>query len=93
MFFVALGNKPLFEPSCGIGHISNVPKAYNYKVIKQELYTDYVTHHIDYLASEYPEYCSLITYPPYSLKYPFLKNAFESNKPFAMLLPATWFIQ
>ena len=78
----------MFEPACGIGHISNVFKGYNYEVIEQDLY---VPHNIDYLASEDPEYSFLITNPPYALKYQFLKKAFESNKPFAMLLPATCF--
>ena len=81
----------MFKQACGIGHISNVIKGYNYEVIEQDLYTDYVPHHIDYLASEDPEYSFLITNPPYALKYQFLKKAFESNKPFAMLLPATCF--
>jgi len=35
------------------------------------------------------KYDCIVTNPPYSKKYEFLKKAFEFNKPFAFLLPLT----
>lgn len=82
---------PIFEPACGDGRISKVLKHMGYAVIEQDLYSDYVSVHIDYLTSTDPAHCFLITNPPFILKFLFLKKAFESGIPFAMLLPITCF--
>ena len=81
---------PLFEPACGMGHISNVLQNnpfFQFSVIVQDLFTSFVTEHLDYLKTADPSYSFLITNPPFCLKYEFLEKAFLSGKPFAMLLP------
>jgi len=81
---------PIFEPSCGMGHISNVLQNnpfFQFSVVVQDLFTSFVTEHKDYLSTADPLYSFLITNPPFCLKYEFLLKAFQSGKPFAMLLP------
>jgi len=44
----------------------------------------------DFLTTEFvDDYDCIVTNPPYSLKYEFLKKAFENGKPFALLMPLT----
>jgi hypothetical protein len=87
LFYATIGKTlPVFEPACGLGHISKVVREYGYNVIEQDLYTDYVSQHIDYLNSIDPLYGILITTPPASRMFEFLFKAFLSGKPFAMLL-------
>ena len=88
---ICSGGLPILEPACGDGRISKVLKDMGYAVIEQDLYSNYVSQHIDYLTSTDPAHCFLITNPPYILKFLFLKKAFESGIPFAMLLPFTCF--
>lgn len=81
---------PIFEPACGMGHISEVFRDnpyFQFDVIVQDLYTSFVTEHKDYLSTLDPLYSFLITNPPFCLKFEFLEKAFLSGKPFAMLLP------
>ena len=87
-FLVFIGKRlPIFEPACGVGHISKVCREFGFTVIKQDLYSDYVSEHIDYLNSDDPLYGFLITNPPYGdEKFKFLLKAFRSGLPFAMLV-------
>lgn len=62
------------------------------KVLKENGYNVISTHisNFDFLK-DYPNFNFdiIITNPPYSLKYVFLKKCYEYNKPFALLLPLT----
>ena len=42
---------------------------------------------INYVLSDFEDYMCMVTNPPFSLFYPFLKKAYESGKPFCLLLP------
>jgi len=50
--------------------------------------TDIITGE-DFLTSDRKDFDCIVTNPPFSLKDKFLKKCFESNRPFAMLLPLT----
>jgi hypothetical protein len=81
---------PILEPFCGIGNISRYLRSQGYKVIEQDLYTDYVDTKIDYLTSEDPsDVVFTFSNPSYCKKYEVLQKAFLSKKPFAFLLPAS----
>ena len=76
----------MFEPACGCGNITRIIREQlNIDVVEPDLFTR--EDKIDYLHSEDPLYCFLITNPPFVSKFEFLKKAFESGKPFAMLSP------
>jgi hypothetical protein len=80
---------PILEPFAGEGHISRYLRSQGYKVIEQDLYTDYVDIKIDYLASEDPsDVVFTFSNPAYCIKFEVLRKAFLSKKPFAFLLPA-----
>lgn len=87
-FFMIIGKRlPIFEPACGVGHISIVCREFGFTVIEQDLYSNYVSEHIDYLNSVDPPYGFLITNPPYGEeKFKFLLKAFRSGLGFAMLV-------
>ena len=70
----------IWESAWGKGSLAKHFTEEGYKVVgdpKINFLTDYVESDI------------IITNPPYSKKYEFLKRAYELNKPFAFLLPLT----
>ncbi len=78
--------KIVFEPCCGLKHISNVFEHHGFTVISRDKYT--MEESYDFLESnDLPEFDVLITNPPFALKYEILEKSFHTNKPFALLLP------
>ena len=77
--------KTVFEPCCGKNHIVKLLEEHGFEVIARDKFTMEISH--DYLIEEDPEYDVLITNPPFASKYEFLEKAYQTKKPFAMLLP------
>jgi hypothetical protein len=78
----------IYEPACGNGAISSVFQGRGFQVIASDL--NFGENRSDYLTSEAPEYNVLITNPPFTLGVEFLKKAYESGKPFCLLLPVEY---
>ena len=76
----------IWECACGNGNLVKELKKKGFKVISTDIKTGK-----DFLKYEPKQYDCIITNPPYSLKYEFLKRAYKLNKPFAFLLPLTTF--
>jgi hypothetical protein len=76
----------IFDPCCGNKAFGHVLMANGFsQIIERDLYTQEQKH--DYLKAEDPEYDLLITNPPFQNKNKFVKKAYESKKPFVLLLP------
>jgi len=71
-------DRVIFECAVGSGKLENKLKKEGYRVVSS-----------DDFFNEFPEYDILITNPPFSLKERFLEEAYNREKPFAMLLPIT----
>jgi hypothetical protein len=72
----------LWESAAGDGHMVDVLTGQGWRVVESELDRgqDYFTYQPDAWDIQ-------VTNPPYSLKYKWLKRAYELDKPFALLLP------
>jgi len=75
----------IYEPACGNGAIVKEFEKIGTKVIARDLYTTEEKH--DYLKEMDPDYDIMVTNPPFRSKFEFAKKAFDSKKPFVMLLP------
>lgn len=71
-------DKIIFECAVGSGKLKHKIESDGYKVVTSN----------DFF-NNFPEYDILVTNPPFSLKDRFLEEAYNRNKPFAMLLPIT----
>ena len=82
-----LPNKDLlvfYDCACGNNAVVNVFLSNNLHAIGTDLYTQ--VNKVDYLTDDIPYYDFLITNPPFSDSTKFLKKAYESGKPFLLLL-------
>lgn len=78
-------DKPvILDPACGTGNILRFFERNGYGVVGGDIKTGQ-----DFLDPMYemPECDIIITNPPFSKKDAFLRKCYESNKPFALLLP------
>lgn len=73
----------LWEPAAGEGHMVDVLTSQGWSVKASEL--DWGQ---DYFSYQPDAWDVQVTNPPYSIKYQWLKRAYELGKPFALLLPA-----
>jgi len=78
-------NKIIWECASGKGYLVDKLKSEGFKVIATDILTgfDFLTKEPDF------DFDIIVTNPPYSKKYEFLKRAYELGKPFALLLPLT----
>lgn len=68
----------IWEPSCGMGHLSEVLKARGYKVCSSDLINrGYGYHGIDFLKTNKQWDGDIVTNPPYSLALDFVKHSFD----------------
>lgn len=74
-------DKRIWECAYGNGNIATYLRELGYTIIGNKNW--------DFLKDNPPEFDIIVTNPPYSLKYEFLKRAYELGKPFAFLLPIT----
>ena len=76
-----------YDPAAASGRIKKFFRSYQW--VLHDLYPveGVSTEPIDYLTSTFDEYDCLVTNPPFSLATEFLKKAYLSGKPFALLLP------
>jgi len=79
-------NKTIWECATGKGYLVNRLQQEGFKVIATDILTgfDFLTKEPDF------DFDIIITNPPYSKKYEFVKRAYEIGKPFAFLLPLTF---
>ena len=78
-------NKTIWECAAGKGYLVNKLKQEGFRVIATDILTGF-----DFLTKEPDlDFDIIVTNPPYSKKYEFLKRAYELGKPFALLLPLT----
>lgn len=71
----------ILECAYGQGHLAEIISKHGYKVIGSKEY--------NFLTDARPECDCIVTNPPYATKTKFLRRCFQSNKPFALLLPLT----
>ena len=77
----------IWECASGKGNLVKGLEEHGYRVISTDILTG-----CDFLEYEPSErYNMILTNPPYSLKFKFLKRCYQLNKPFALLLPLTTF--
>ena len=78
-------NKTIWECAAGKGYLVSKLKQEGFKVVDTDILMgfDFITKEPNF------DFDTIITNPPYSKKYEFLKRAYELNKPFAFLMPLT----
>jgi len=74
----------IWECAEGKGNLTKALRELGFKVVG----TDIITGH-DFLKDDPPEFDCIVTNPPYSLRYQFIKRAYELGKPWAMLMTLT----
>ena len=74
----------IWECCNGGGNMSSILEKNDLTCIKSDILTGE-----DFLTSNRTDFSAIVTNPPFSLKDKFLAKCFESNKPFALLLPLT----
>lgn len=79
-----------WEPAAGDGNIRTALQAHGYGVVCGDLLSDkpfYDYPGLSFFAYTPPAFDVVVTNPPYSDKYAWLRRAYECGKPFAMLVP------
>jgi hypothetical protein len=74
----------IWECAEGKGNLTNELKRLGFKVIGTDILSGK-----DFLKWQPEKFDCIVTNPPYSLRYEFIKRAYELNKPFAMLMTLT----
>ena len=74
-----------YDCACGNKAIVNVMIHNGFDCIGTDLYTQ--SAFVDYLKDEIPNHDFIITNPPFNQANEFLQKAYDSKKPFLMLLP------
>ena len=78
-------NWVIWECAEGKGNLTKHLQEKGFKTIGTD-----ILHGIDFLTyTPYSQFDCIITNPPYSKKYEFLKRSYEFEKPFALLMPIT----
>lgn len=72
----------IWEPACGENMLVDAFYDAGYNVVSSDVITG-----SNFFDFEPDEWDCLITNPPYSIKYPWLKRCYELGKPFALLMP------
>jgi hypothetical protein len=72
----------LWEPACGEGFMVDALNTAGFTVVSSDLLTGQ-----NFFFYEPETYDMLVTNPPYSIKYKWLKRCYELDKPFALLMP------
>jgi hypothetical protein len=72
----------IWEAACGSGNLDGALRRRGHPVIASDLASG-----VDFLTSEPPACDLLITNPPYSLKFAWLRRCYAIGKPFALLVP------
>lgn len=75
------GGKLIYEPCCGMGHLSQVLELYGHQVISTDLvYRDYGVGGVDYLVDNFYDdlpYDAVITNPPFKLAVQFVEKSLK----------------
>jgi len=74
----------IWEPAEGKGNITNELRRLGFNVIGTDIIKGY-----DFLKWCPEKFDCIVTNPPYSLRYEFIKRAYELGKPWAMLMTLT----
>jgi hypothetical protein len=74
----------IWECAEGKGNLTKALKRYGFRVIGSDILSGK-----DFLKWQPEKWDCIVTNPPYSLRYEFIKRAYELGKPWAMLMPLT----
>lgn len=74
----------IWECACGKGNLVEALEEGGFKVIGTDILDGF-----DFLRWEPEKFDCIVTNPPYSLRYQFIKRAYELGKPWAMLMTLT----
>jgi len=74
----------IWEPACGKGNLVKALENEGFKVIGTDISQGY-----DFLKWKPEKFDCIVTNPPYSLRYEFIKRCYELGKPWAMLMTLT----
>ena len=74
----------IWECAEGKGNLTKALRELGFKVIGTDIINGF-----DFLKNDPPEFDCIVTNPPYSLRYQFIKRAYELGKPWAMLMTLT----
>jgi hypothetical protein len=77
-------NWVIWECACGKGNLVKALESEGFKVIASD-----IAEGKDFLKWKPENFDCIITNPPYSLRYQFIKRCYELNKPWAMLMTLT----
>lgn len=85
LFYILPNSWTIWEPAAGDGIMANALEQKGYTVIRSDIHKGF-----DFLKNDPVwDFDVIVTNPPYSKKFEFLKRACVLNKPFALLLPYT----
>lgn len=82
----------IWEPACGMGHISRFLEALGREVVSTDLVDrSYGEPRVDFLMERTPRAPNIITNPPFKLTIPFIEKALElTTGKVAMFLPVSY---
>ena len=72
----------IWEPACGDGMMVDSLRSRGYEVIGSDILTGE-----NFFLEDRTDWDCIITNPPYSIKYDWLKECYKKQKPFALLIP------
>lgn len=85
-------DKTIWEPACGVGHMSSVFKSNGYRTISSDINESVATDFVcDFTKEFYDHECDwIITNPPFSIAEKFINSAYNMRIPFALLLKSQY---
>ena len=86
-YLKAKGIKVVWECAAGKGNLVRALRAFGFKVIATDIIYDPKQDFLTYEPDE--PWDAIVTNPPYSLRYEFIRRAYELGKPWAMLMSLT----
>ena len=86
-YLKAKGIRVVWECAAGKGNLVRALRAFGFKVIATDIIYDPKQNFLTYEPDE--PWDAIVTNPPYSLRYEFIKRAYELGKPWAMLMTLT----
>jgi len=84
-YLKAKGFKVVWECACGRGYLVKALKKYGFEVIASDII--YGQDFLKWMPDR--DFDCIVTNPPYSIRYEFIKRCYEIGKPFALLMTLT----
>jgi len=86
-FLKARGVRVVWEPAAGAGLLAGALERHGFRVIATDVAYDPRQDFLRYEPGE--PWDAIVTNPPYSLRYEFIRRAYELGRPWAMLMTLT----